>query len=59
MNIAFIFMAFLMTFASLFALILTLQGYGWAIAKFERLLYKSDYPVRLDDKAAKRFLQDR
>jgi hypothetical protein len=42
MNIAFIFMAFLMTFASLFALILTLQGYGWAIAKFERLLYKSD-----------------
>ena len=58
MNIAFIFMAFLMIFASLFALVLTLRGYDWAIDKFEHLLFKSDYPAQLGDKVTRRFFRD-
>jgi hypothetical protein len=56
MEISYIVTVFLMIMASLFALILTLRGYDWAIDKVEHLLFKTDYPGKLGDRISRRIL---
>jgi hypothetical protein len=57
MTVAHFLTGFLMIVSAFFALFLTLRGYDWAIDKFEHLLFKADYPVRLGDKISKKIIR--